>query len=360
MSIAYQNLPGVKSPESSTRGSSSTAATRATILSGLSLSDRRALEGSVQTATFLKSTSSNTILVKLGQYTAELLMEQDVDLQPGEEFSVRIGKSSGGLENPLSLRRVNGGRGFQSEGFRIEITKAGSLFGDLVLLSKGEPALISAKSDSMRSVRDLMAGAMNPENDQVDMRGVLGKALAEFIFSVVDKSGLFYESHLRQWALGKRPTSAIKAEMQNMSAGFVESYDDNTPALAKHFDVNGTSDKNPQFAASQMSLLESGKFGLLIHGLFGSPIEIEFEKEQRKGKNEGAEDLGPPAWSISVSTTTPALGSISGVLRQLDGLLDIHVSAAPEATTVLKSLKKNFITSLNNGGVNIRSITFDN
>lgn len=360
MSIAYQNLPGVKPGEPSVRTSSQSGSVRATIVGGITLSDRRAIEGSVQTATFLKSTGKDTILVKLGQYTAELLMDQESDLQPGEEFSVRIGKPSGGLENPLSLRRINGGRIFQSDGFRIEITKAGSLFGDLVMLSKSEPALISAKSDALQTVKDLVLKSLEPGRDQVDLKGILGKSLAEFIFSVVDKSGLFYESHLKQWAMGRRTTQSIKAEMQNMSSGFVESYDDNTPLLAKHFDVNGTADKNPQFAASQMSLLDSGKFGVLIHGLFGAPIEIEFEQERGKQRDEGSAGNEPAAWTVSITTSTPSLGMLSGVIRQQAGILDVHISGDQAALDRLKPLRKTFVAALNNGGVSVRSVTFDN
>lgn len=360
MSIAYQNLPGVKPGENSLRAGSSSGSARATIVGGLSLSDRRAIEGSVQTATFLKSTGKDTILVKLGQYTAELLMEQPSNLEQGEEFSVRIGKSSGGLENPLSLRRIDGGRSFQSEGFRITLTKAGSLFGDLVVLSKGEPALISAKSDAMKSVRDLILKSMDTNGGQVDARGVLAKSLAEFIFSVVDKSGLFYEAHLKQWAMGKRSTQSIKAEMQNMSSGFVESYDDNTPSIAKHFEAFGTADKNPQFAASQMGLLESGKFGLLVHGLFSAPIEIEFERDQNEKNSDDSGTQERAAWSISITTTTPSLGLVSGVIRQQEGLMDVHISGSKEAISNLKAKRQSFISTLNNGGVSVRSITFDN
>lgn len=143
------------------------------------------------------------------------------------------------------------------------------------------------------------AGAPDPERVEVALKNALGD------------SGLFYESHVAEWAEGKRSLQDLAREpqMQRMTAQQATS-----EAVARA--MGGPDLSAAQMINLQLHAQEQGKVQWHGEAWPGQPMQWEVERESGEGRSRGGrqeEDPaeGQPVWRSGVRFSLPLLGKVA-------------------------------------------------
>ena len=144
--------------------------------------------------------------------------------------------------------------------------------------------------------------------------------LAGQLQQAVAKSGLFYESHLAQWADGQRPLAELMAEPQAHKAPGTPPTD---PATAQLI--------NQQLATQESSqLVWQGRLGP------DQPLRWEVRREE-DDKSSRDRDGDAPGWQSSLRLRFALLGEVEASVSLRGTQLHIELLAAPDAAGQLRT-----------------------
>lgn len=140
--------------------------------------------------------------------------------------------------------------------------------------------------------------------------------LAGALKHAIDSSGLFYESHLREWSEGTRPLADLAREpqMQKVLDG----------AAAKP----GAAAADPataQFINLQLASHEQQRVAWQGEMWPGQPLQWEVSRDAPERRPGGAEP--DPAWRSTVRFRFPLLGEIAANVVMVGGELHVQVQA---------------------------------
>ncbi len=129
----------------------------------------------------------------------------------------------------------------------------------------------------------------------------------------LERSGLFYESHVAQWARGTRGEAALRQEVL-AALGAGERGRDAAPSGER--------------VAAQLEVLQ--RQGLVLQGPAwnGQPVTIEFARERAEGDAPAADPAGDSSvFRATVRLDLPRLGSVSIVLRMAGASVAAAITA---------------------------------
>lgn len=182
--------------------------------------------------------------------------------------------------------------------------------------------------------------------------------LAAGLARTVAGSGLFYESHLQQYAAGTRTLAQMAQEPQaqlNTLAGqpnsSVVQVDRNSSVQGSASSVNMTvSDPSvatihPAAAAlvrQQLELLAQPQFRWSGEAWPGAAMEWDIAEDE-KDKNRGEADTDTPAsrWSTRIAMELPRLGNVEARLSISGSTLQLRLGASQQATVSLLNVAGN-------------------
>lgn len=214
------------------------------------------------------------------------------------------------------------------------LSAAGRLIGDLLQNSQqGTAATLIGKTAL------LPAPAMNAPQVAAALHGALAF------------SGLFYESHVAQWAGGKRSLADLLREPQtkNSAAGLASRLERSgnegaallragpesamriEPELAKpgmDQTASPVSADAARLIGMQLDVLEQRR--VLWQGELwpGQPLEWDVSEETPQQEHEE----GARTWQSNVRFTLPTLGTVAATIRLVDGNVQVQLRAASETT----------------------------
>ncbi len=181
-------------------------------------------------------------------------------------------------------------------------------------------------------------------------------AMAAALKNALSMSGVFYESHLRQWMSGARPLAELRREAQarpGMPAGqgapLPLRADASAPAQA--ITILAESDGAAHVGASigaagserlsneamqlmnlQLQTLEQGK--IVWQGELWPGQKFEWEIAEDRHQEQSADERAS-SWTSEVRFSLPALGTVCAHIRLCEGRVHMHLRAATEQTSVL-------------------------
>jgi len=142
--------------------------------------------------------------------------------------------------------------------------------------------------------------------------------LASQLQQAIAKSGLFYESHVAEWAEGKRPLSELMGEPQAHKPPGTPPTD---PALARMI--------NMQLAGQEQGQLTwQGQFAP------GQPLEWKVTREDEKNSRGG--DEPEPGWQSGLRLRFARLGEVKASITLRGRQVQIDLQAAPDALAPLR------------------------
>ncbi len=162
--------------------------------------------------------------------------------------------------------------------------------------------------------------------------------LATQLGASIEKSGVFYESHLQQWSEGNRNLEQIKQEPQNQSATPTETANTLIPA--------------------QLDTLENKRLSWQGELFPGQPLQMDITKEESQGKQSSAEQESEAIWQTTLKLQLPNLGDVHVKIRLQGDHAQLNVNVNDSATaTSLKSASDSLSQSLAASGTALDQIT---
>ena len=169
--------------------------------------------------------------------------------------------------------------------------------------------------------------------DPAQLAGKLAQAIAQ--------SGLFYESHVAEWAEGKRPLGELLQEPQARSAPGTTPTD---PASARMINL-------------QLASHEQGQVAWQGQLAPGQPFEWKVARQQddRPGGGERQE----PAWQSGLRLRFAALGEVEANVSLRGSHVRIELRAAPDAVGALRAGAPRLQDALAASGAELASLRID-
>ncbi len=210
-----------------------------------------------------------------------------------------------------------------------------------------EPAL--ALSAAARALAPLLYRGDGAETPPVRAAAPLWPAagapkaasLAQALVRAVGESGLFYESHLQDFAGGMRALAQLRHEPQAAlpAAGSAAAEPVLHPATT-------------ELVRQQLDLIESGLFRWSGEAWPGASLEWDIRDE--RGQPDGPPDETPGAWSTLLRLALPALGAVEARLSlDAGGALRVRVAASGEAAgDWLQAQRTELLLRLHKAGTN--------
>ncbi|MES2037571.1 MAG: flagellar hook-length control protein FliK [Pseudomonadota bacterium] len=145
----------------------------------------------------------------------------------------------------------------------------------------------------------------------------------------ISTSGLFYESHVAEWAQGKRPINDIKAEPQSQIGLSDMAASNSATALSTVNKEMG------QIIHQQLNVLEQNIVRWQGELFPGQKIEWEIKKESQGDHNQ--QEIESANWQSVVRFDLPNLGPVTAIINLQSSNLGLSLRA--EQSTTVSALK---------------------
>jgi len=142
--------------------------------------------------------------------------------------------------------------------------------------------------------------------------------LAQNLRDTVDSSGLFYESHVAEWAEGKRPLASLMQEPQMQKA------------LQGEMPRTGTDLASAQLINLQLHTHEQSRVQWQGEAWPGQKMQWDVTRDTPEGGQHGAPDEEQAAWRSGVRFQFPLLGDIAAQVVVQGGKVHIQMQAGSE------------------------------
>ena len=207
------------------------------------------------------------------------------------------------------------------------------------LPSLGKDTPQAALSPAARAISSALAAAYTTPGVPVTINGKTPLSaggppdtakLSQGLQRALGDSGLFYESHVAEWAEGKRPLQDLQREpqMQRQSAG-----DAAMKALAGGPDLSAA-----QMINQQLHTHEQGKVQWQGEAWPGQQMQWLVERDQRDGESGGKDGRGSrdgeadTVWRSGVRFRFPMLGKVAANVTLVGGQVHIALQSGSEDT----------------------------
>jgi len=295
------------------------------------------------TSTATTGAPSQDGVIKLNQIEIGKVIQAQVASLLSNGNSV-VSLQNGAQTSNLQMRLPNGFK----VGDQLQLT--------LLSLNDGKPSfsislLSSAESVNLSSTAQLLDKLALNNNQKAQINGssplltstkeLEPEHLATQLGASIEKSGVFYESHLQQWSEGNRNLDQIRQEPQNQSAVPTDTANNLIP--------------------QQLDTLENKRLSWQGELYPGQPMQLDIVKENNQDNQSSSttsQQESDAVWQTSLKLQLPNLGQVHVKIR-LQGdhtQLSVNVNDSAAAASV-KSATDNLTQSLAASGTALDQIT---
>lgn len=272
------------------------------------------LLGEYVTARFAERLKNNQVAVLIKNSLFTLNLPEGVDAE-SHSLTLRVV----GLKPTLTFALVSAGEAEHADtSVEVILSRASRYLTSL---------LQSGKTNSEMALLNLNVAQQSTER------------LAQQLKQGIEKSGLFYESHLNAWINGKRSSDAIKDEPQ-VIAGRA-----NLPVLG-------------QLLQQQLSVLENHQILLQGYAWPGQPMALLIEQEEVGEREANGECRDGQAWCTNISLNLPVLGELSACIKMVGSA--VYVSFVAHDVNVESLIKQQSVLlqqGLESAGLDLALLT---
>jgi len=264
-------------------------------------------------------------------------------------------------------------------GDTLRLRFAGHMPQPVFLLAASDPAIDDAPqlSQTARMLSDLMQQlpgrsalpTLTPPGPLLDQPTTNPAMLAIALRTALVRSGLFYESHLANWAVGEDSLDGLLQEPQNRLAAAESSRTAQTAGTLALFDpseATGQKPLNPMHAllSQQLQVLESPQFVWRGEVWPGQALEWQLRHEAgQTDEHSTAPGADEPStgWESHLKLSLPQLGTVNVHIR-LDAQQAFSIRMAPEDAGTAPLLQQNqgrLVDQLATAGCTLRTLTVE-
>jgi hypothetical protein len=188
------------------------------------------------------------------------------------------------------------------------------------------------------------AQAVNAANN---LNNSLAGVLAKQVSAAVENSGLFYESHLQQWANGQRSTDQIAKEPQaRFGQDQVISEKGLNPAAV---------DQSVKLVTAQLAALDNNRISLALSGLLGHPVQIDIEPdtEEAPDKEEQSSEEAARPWVARLKLDMAHLGELNVRVRMIGSQCDVQITGPAHSKQAIDPHWQTFRRAMDDKGLKL-------
>lgn len=170
--------------------------------------------------------------------------------------------------------------------------------------------------------------------------------LAKQVSSAIENSGLFYESHLKEWANGQRTKEQLALEPQSK-------FDAQQVISEKSIDPAALN-QAVKMVTTQLATLDQNRIALALSGLLERPVQVEIQPDDKppeKDEPSAAEGVRP--WIAKLKLDMAQLGELEVRVRMLGSRCDVSMKADPASKQALDAHWREFQDALNLKGLTL-------
>ena len=182
------------------------------------------------------------------------------------------------------------------------------------------------------------------------MTNTLAGALAKQVSAAIETSGLFYESHLQEWANGQRSTDQIVKEPQAR-------FGPEQVIREKGMD-EAALNQSVKMVTTQLAALDNNRINITLNGLFNQPIEVEIEKDREQDEpdeNQGpanSEETSQP-WVARLKLDMAHLGELQVRLRMIGSRCDVQILGQAHGKKAIDPHWQSFQQAMQSQGIQL-------
>ncbi|MEK9816768.1 MAG: flagellar hook-length control protein FliK, partial [Limnobacter sp.] len=175
----------------------------------------------------------------------------------------------------------------------------------------------------------------------------LAGVLAKQVSAAVENSGLFYESHLQQWANGQRSTDQIAREPQ---ARFGQEQ------VISEKGLNPSAvDQSVKLVTAQLAALDNNRISLALSGLLGHPVQIDIEPDHEQAGDQEEPNSEEPArpWVARLKLDMAHLGELNVRVRMVGSQCDVQITGSARSKQVIDPHWQTFRQAMDDKGLKL-------
>ena len=177
--------------------------------------------------------------------------------------------------------------------------------------------------------------------------------LAEALKQGADKSGLFYESHVKAWVDGRLPLESLKDEPQARLGQSLDTAQSPSSAQGKTAQA-----EFGNLVQRQLDTLENRQLQLQGWAWPGQPLQLTIEQDETRERDARGGSDEVSAWSTRLALELPMLGGLSARIRIVGGAVQVSFATEEAAT---EQLIRNHADRLESGlgaaGLNLATLS---
>lgn len=190
-------------------------------------------------------------------------------------------------------------------------------------------------------------------------------ATAQDLKNNISQSGLFYESHLKEWLDGRHHLAQVQQEPQSR---LLSKLNDDLASLTPE-KASSTNTLNPRMVAPelanlvqrQLDIVENQQLQLNGYAWPGQPMQLQIQQEHTNERTAslGADDVG--VWSTSLSLKLPALGGLSARVRLVGQSVQVSfVAEEDEASGLIQQHANQLQSGMEAAGLTLANLAVKN
>jgi len=231
---------------------------------------------------------------------------------------------------PLAMREGSAPQAGAAVGRAAALLQAGAAGAAAQTLGADGNATLSQAGKTIGAVlaaaqkADVPLSAALGRTPVVAAAGADAASIAAGLQGAVGKSGLFYESHVAEWAQGARPLAELNAEPQQQLAREGVRQLPTDPATA-------------QFINLQLATQEQAQIAWQGNLWPGQPMQLEVQRRVDEQHREGHDEADEPesSWHSRLRLRFPELGELDVRLSLTGGRLQLQCAAGSEDSALL-------------------------
>jgi Flagellar hook-length control protein FliK len=186
---------------------------------------------------------------------------------------------------------------------------------------------------------------------------------AASLAQAIERSGLFYESHLRAWAEGRLPLDRLRSEPQARAA---EGLKDTSRAVRE-----GASAELGGLLQRQLDGLDGKPLAFVGFAWPGQRVEWRVQRDpddkrgdQREDEAAGERDANGPArsptWTTQLDLELPRLGTLGAQVRVVGSQVTLAMTLASAASAeLLRAHRARLAAALQTSGLTLAALTLE-
>lgn len=189
---------------------------------------------------------------------------------------------------------------------------------------------------------------------------------AQTLKSNVSQSGLFYESHLKEWLDGRHNLSQVQQEPQSRLLSKLNedlaSHDSRSnTASASSLSPRTVAPELANLVQRQLDIVENQQLQLNGYAWPGQPMQLQIQQEHTNERTGslGADEVG--VWSTSLSLKLPALGGVAARVRLVGQNVQVSfVAEEDEASGLIQQHAEQLQTGMAAAGLTLANLVVKN